>query len=97
MFRDCSISDFEDIFSPEYNPHLPLYVNLWILREQYAYFSMVDSVANKNAVPWIIGLNTVAYYFLRKINPGTTIRYAKIPRTLFLTALFNFVGYTMFA
>ena len=64
------MEEFEDIFGPKYNPNLPLYVNLFVLREQNAYFTMVDAITNKNAMPIIIGTNTIWYYFLRWRMPG---------------------------
>jgi len=67
-FKDCTIEEFEDIFGIKCNTNLPLYVNMFILKEMYAFYFMVDALTNRFTVPAVMGLNTLWYYYLRSTS-----------------------------
>ena len=62
VFKDCSIKEFEEIFGPDCNTDLPLYANLFKLREQLTYYNMAVSITNSNIMPFIIAANSMWYY-----------------------------------
>jgi len=94
VFKDCTIEEFEDIFGNECNTNLPFYVNLYKLKEQYAYNELVDSKTNTYCMPAVILMNTAWYYYLRRTQPNTTLRFTSLKRTMGLTLLYNVVVHT---
>lgn len=95
-FKDCTIAEFEDIFTSKANSKLPLFANLYILREQYNYYSMTEMAANKYTYPMVIGMNTAWYYFLRRKLPTRTTQFTSIPRSAALMLLWNIGSYSLY-
>jgi len=57
----------------------------------------VDSVANKNAVPSIIGINTIWYYLMRRMFRGQTMKFTRIGRTAAIGLIYNLASYSFYA
>jgi len=97
-FKDCTIEEFEDIFGVKCNTSLPLYVNMYILKEMNAFYFMVDAVTNRFTVPAVIGLNTAWYYYLRYTQTqNKTIKFSRVGRTAFITLLYNLLTFSLYA
>ena len=97
VFKDCSVQEFEDLFGPKYNDALPLYVNLYILREQQRYINLVDQNSNRYCAPTVIALNTFYYFMRQKSMLNQTFIFARFGRTALLTLFYQIMVTEMFS
>ena len=89
VFKDCSIREFVDIFGTEPNPELPLFTNIWLLRERVRYDALLEGLSVQYALFATIGLNFFWYYaYLKKRYIGQTLRFCRFPRTIMIFGLY---------
>lgn len=70
VFKDCTVTEFEDIFGAKPNLDLPLYVNLFKMREQASMFLLMETLSNKYTVPGVIAMNFAYYYQMKRLMPN---------------------------
>ena len=95
VFKDCNMGEFVDIFGVKHNPNLPLYANLYILKQYFDYYTMLDSILNRNALFATIGMNFAYYYSLRRILHPDTHYFARFPRTALFYSIYIYGVYLM--
>ena len=62
VFKDCTVKQFVEIFGAACDPKLPLFVNLYLLREVRRYLDAGTRESLKNAVPSVLAMNFFWYY-----------------------------------
>ena len=88
VFRDCTVDEFMNIFGPRCDQNMPLFANLFILRESWQYNRYLTSEAVKFSIPVTVGLNTLYYFMLRRYYIGKSFRFNRFARTLALFSSF---------
>ena len=97
VFKDCAIDEFIQIVGPQYDKHMPLFANLYILREHHIYHHLIHREALKYSIPVTVGLNFAWYYGMRRYYRGQPFMFNRITRTFTLFALFGASQYRLVA
>ena len=89
------MEEFTDIFGIRFNPNLPLFANLYILKQYFDYYTMLDSQLNRNAMFATVGMNFAYYYSLRRILHPDTFHFARFPRTALFYGIYVYGVYLL--
>jgi len=84
VFKDCTFREFLFIIGMDFNPSLPLYANLYILKEMMMFGRFFENEVTKYQVPGTILGNFAFYYGARWAMPGAPIKFVSIIRTLLI-------------
>ena len=89
MFKDCTPRELVDIFGAKPERKLPLFVNLWLVREHVRYHTLIEGMSVQYALFATVGLNFFWYYaYLKKRYLGQTLYFSLFPSTLFIFCMY---------